>query len=239
MYIHKICSMEHFIDSVNSSLQLFPFFSNLITTLIAIDRLLRITKHYKYKTLVKRGRLKVIVGFAFILSVVYTSLAVYCGIYTCNYRNNIYRLLPVISIALSVCVVVPCIVFVAYMCILCYVYRCSNVMSHRKVSGKNSNKKFTKTIMLILVSQIIFALPFTSLNLSLAAEFFNDSINLNFNVKLYSTLHYWLFILWNCQFFVNGMIFLINQREHNQKKRECKKDENKIQSGCLIKNCIA
>ena len=175
----------------------FPSFSYLITTVIAIDRLLLLTKHNNYKTFVTRGRLKIIIGLAFALSAGYTLLAVYYGKY-------------IFIASISFGVILPLIIVVAYMCILCYVYRRSNAMSHCKVSGKINNKKLARTIMLILVSQSIFILPFISLNLS---------ITISVHSKLYHTLLHWFFLLWNCQFFVNGMIFLINQRENTRKMR--------------------
>ena len=181
----------------------FPSFSYLITTVIAIDRLLLLTKHNNYKTFVTRGRLKIIIGLAFALSAGYTLLAVYCRIYP-------QRLIPFIIASISFSVILPLIIVVAYMCILCYVYRRSNAMSHCKVSGKINNKKLARTIMLILVSQSIFILPYISLNLS---------ITISVHSKLYHTLLDWFFLLWNCQFFVNGMIFLINQRENTRKMR--------------------
>ena len=181
----------------------FPSFSYLITTVIAIDRLLLLAKHNNYKTFVTRGRLKIIIGLAFALSAGFTLLAVYYGIY-------LQRLLPFIIASISFSVILPLIIVVAYMCILCYVYRRSNAMSHCKVSGKINNKKLARTIMLILVSQSIFILPYISLNLSTI---------ISVHSKLYYTLLHWFFLLWNCQFFVNGMIFLINQRENTRKMR--------------------
>ena len=191
------------------TLNFFPSFSYLITTVIAIDRLLLLTKHNNYKTFVTRGRLKIIIGLAFALSAGYTLLAVYYGIY-------LQRLLPFIIADISVSVILPLIIVVAYMCILCYVYRRSNAMSHCKVSGKINNKKLTRTIMLILVSQSIFILPYISLHLSIATKH-NEYISVN--SKLYHTLLHWFFLLWNCQFSVNGMIFLINQRENTRKMK--------------------
>ena len=55
----------------------FPVFSYFNTTVIAIERLLLITKHYKYKTLVTTERLKIIIAFFFVLSIGFTFLAVY------------------------------------------------------------------------------------------------------------------------------------------------------------------
>ena len=88
-------------------------------------------------------------------------------------------------------------------------------------------KKITKTIMLILISQSILTLPFTFLALSITTKSFNDFVS--GNLKLHLTLFHWFFLLWNCQFFVNGMIFLVNQRKRIQPKKEHKR-ETKIES---------
>ena len=97
-------------------------------------------------------------------------------------------------------------------------FRRSNAMSHCKVSGENTKKNLTKTIMLILSSQIILTFPQAFLNLSFAAKLFIDLINVN--LKLHFTLLFYFLLLWNCQFFHNGMIFLINQRKRIQPKKE-------------------
>ena len=199
---------------------LFPHFSYLTTTVIAIDRLLLTTQHYNYKTFVTRGRLKITVGLAFFLSAGYNLLAVYYGIY-------LQRSLPFTIVNISVGVILPFIIVVAYICILCYVYRRSNTMSHCKASGRTTKKKITKTIMLILISQSILTLPFTFLSLSITTKSFNDFVS--GNLKLHLTLFHWFFLLWNCQFFVNGMIFLVNQRKRIQPKKEHTR-ETKIES---------
>ena len=191
----------------------FHFFSYLVTTVIAIDRLLLITKDSSYKTFVTRGRLKFIVGLSVALSAGYTFLGVYYGIYL---ERSL--LLFIIVVDLSATVILPLIIIVAYMWILCYVYRRSNAMSHCKISGENTKKNLTKTIMLILSSQIILTFPYAFLFLSITAKLFNDLINAN--LKLSLTLLLYLFLLWNCQFFLNGMIFLINQRKRIQPRKE-------------------
>ena len=191
----------------------FHFFSYLITTVIAIDRLLLITKDSSYKTFVTRGRLKFIVGLSVALSAGYTFLGVYYGIYL---QRSL--LLFIIVVDLSATVILPLIIVVAYIWILCYVYRRSNAMSHCKISGENTKRNLTKTIMFILSSQIILTFPQAFLNLSFGAKSINDLNNVNF--KLYLTLSPYFMLLWNCQFFLNGMIFLINQRKRMQPRKE-------------------
>ena len=189
----------------------FPCVSYLITTVIAIDRLLVITKDSNYKTFVTRRRLKFIVGLSVALSAGYAFLDVYDEIYQIRSLS-----LFIIVVSLSANVILPLIIVVAYMWILCYVYRRSNAMSHCKIRGENTKKNLTKTIMLILSSQIILILPQAFLNLSFEDKLFIDLIDVNLKHTL---LHYFM-LLWNCQFFVNGMIFLINQRKRMQPRKE-------------------
>ena len=204
----------------------FPCFSYLITTVIAIDRLLVITKDSNYKTFVTRRRLKFIVGLSVALSAGYAFLGVYEEIY---HQRSL--LLFIIVVGLSANVILPLIIVVAYMWILCYVYRRSNAMSHCKMRGENTKKNLTKTIMLILSSQIILTFPQAFLNLSFVAELINDLINVN--LKLYFTLLQYFELLWNCQFFLNGMIFLINQRKRMQPRKENTR-EMKTKSEALV-----
>ena len=200
----------------------FPFFSYLMTTVIAVDRLLLITKHCKYKTIVTTARLKIIVAFLFVLSIGFIFLVVYDVIY-------LERHFTFFNIAmLSIMVILPLTIVVAYTYILCYVYRRSNAISHCKVSGKNNNKNITKSIMLILISQVILILPILSLQLLFVLDIFCDFVN--DDLELYYFLNHWFLIVQNCQFFVNGMILLINQRE-NRRKMEIKTEE----TGCLKK----
>ena len=119
-------------------------------------------------------------------------------------------------IMLCIMVVLPLTIVVAYTYILCYVYRRSNAISHCKVSGKNNNKKIVKTIMLILISQIISILPILSLQFLFVLDIFCNFIN--DDLELYHFLSRWFLIVQNCQFFLNGMILFINQRKNTGSK---------------------
>ena len=183
----------------------FPLFSYLITVVIAIDRLLITTKNYKYKMIVTTERLKIIVTFLFVSSIGYSFFAVYYVIY-------LQRHIAIFKIAiLSIMVISPLMIVVAYTYILYYVYRHSNAISQWKVSGRNSNKKITKTIMLILISQVISILPLLSMQLVVTLDIFRDFVNAN--LELCHDLSYWFGLIQSCQFFINGMILLINQRQ--------------------------
>ena len=196
------------ITYLRNAFSFFPLFSYLITTVIAIDRLLLITKHYKYKAIVTTARLKIIVAFLFVSSVGLTFLFVYHLTYL-ERHFMIYNI-----VALSIMVILPLAIVASYTYLLCYIYRRSNAISNCKVSGKNNNKKMTKSVMFILISQIISILPILSLQLLYVLDIFCDFIN---DLKLIYILYSWFFIIENCQFFVNGMILLINQRENTRK----------------------
>ena len=188
----------------------FPLFSYFITAVIAIDRLLLITKHYKYKTIVTTARLKIIVAFLFFFNVG----IIFFVLYDLMYLERHFNFFNIIM--LCIMVVLPLTIVVAYTYILCYVYRRSNAISHCKVSGKNSNKKVVKSIMLILISQIISILPILSLQFLFVLDIFCNFIN--DDLELYHFLSRWFLIVQNCQFFLNGMILFINQRKNTGSK---------------------
>ena len=194
----------------------FPLFSYLITTVIAIDRLLLITKHYKYKKIVTIERLKIIVAFFFVSSIGFSFFDVYYVSYL-ERHFTIYKI-----VLLSIMILLPLTIVVAYTYILCYVYRCANDISNCKVSGQNNNKKITESVLFILISQVITTLPILSMQVLHTLGIFNDFINAN--LELCFILNSWSEIIQSCQFFVNGMILLINQRK-NTKKAKIKPEE--------------
>ena len=188
----------------------FPVSSYFNTIVIAIDRLLLITKHYKYKTFVTTKRLKIIVAFLFVFCIGFTFLPVYYLTY-CESHYSIFRI-----VVFSFLVVVTPLIVVTYSYISCYVNKRSNAILHCKVSGKDNNKRLTKTIMLIIICQVIFILPMLSLQLLLTLDIFYDFVNAD--LELHYFLTDWFFIFESCQFFVNGIILLISQRENNKKR---------------------
>ena len=191
-------------------------FFYLITTVIAIDRPLLITKHYKYKMIVATERLKIIIAFFFVSSVGFS----FFGVYHVPYLERHFTNFKVVL--LSIMALLPLIIVVAYTYFLCYVYRHANAISPCKVSGKNSNKKIAKSIVLILISQVILILPILSMQLLFTLEIFRDFVYANLEQCYF--LSYWFEMIESCQFFVNGMILLINQRE-NTKKTNIKTEE--------------
>ena len=189
----------------------FPLFSYLITTVIAIDRLFLITKHYKYKAIVTTKRLKIIVAFLFVSSIGFSFFDVYYVLYL-ERHFTVYKV-----VLLSLMIILHLAIVFAYTYILWYVYRRSINISHCKKSGKNNNNKITKSIMLILISQVISILPTLSMQVLITLGIFNDFINAN--LELCDILSRWSEIIQSCQFFINGMILLINQGENTRKTK--------------------
>ena len=183
----------------------FPSFSHTITMVTAVDRLLVIKKKYNYNKFVTVGKLKIIVAFCFVSIIGYTFLSGYYSIYLRRYL--VYFLI----LRLCTSVIFPLILVVVYIYILFYVHNRSVVVSHFKVSGNNNNKRINKTIMLTLVSQVILILPSISIQLAVLLDIITGAINVS-SLLYYIILNHWFTLLFNWQFFVNGVIFLINQR---------------------------
>ena len=112
---------------INAS-NFFPLFSYLVTTVIVIDRRLLIVKNHKYKTIVTTKRLKIIVASLLVFSTGFIFLAVYYSTYLERYFN-IFRI-----VVLSIMVIFPLIIVVAYTYILYCVYRHLNAIS--QLQGK-------------------------------------------------------------------------------------------------------
>ena len=182
----------------------FPSFSHTVTMVIAVDRLLVIKKKYNYNKFVTIGKLKIIIAFCFVSTLGYTFLSGYYSIYRRRYL--VYFLI----LRLCTSVIFPLILIVAYIYILFYVHKRSVAVSHFKVSG-NNNKRLNKTIMLTLVSQVILILPSISVQLAVLLDIITSAINVS-SLFYYIILNHWFTLLFNWQFFVNGVIFLIHQK---------------------------
>ena len=182
---------------LSSATYIFPFFSFLVTVVLAIDRLLIIRKSYNYTKFVTIRRLKGIVALCFVFTIGYTFLVCY-GIYIVQ-LSIVYQLSLVY---LSGMIILPLICIAAYTYVLFYVHRHSSTMSHCKVSGTDNNRRLYKTIMLILVFQFILNIPGSLI-----------IIIYNLGIFPYCTLLPWLDLLWFNQNYVNGVIFLVNHRK--------------------------
>ena len=103
-FVKCSASITYLIDAFN----FFPLFSYLMTTVIAIDTLLLITKRYKKKTIITTARLKIIVAFLFVFSIVFIFLVVYHLTYL-ERHFTIYKI-----VVLDIMVILPLAIIVAY-----------------------------------------------------------------------------------------------------------------------------
>ena len=71
--------------------------------------------------------------------------------------------------------------------------------------------------MFILISQVITTLPILSMQVLITLDVFSGFINAN--LELCDILSRWSELIQSCQFFINGMILLINHRENTTKMK--------------------
>ena len=178
----------------------FPWeFSYIVTTIIALDTLLVVTKQRRYENVITKTRLKTITALLFFLSLGFRICSRYIPYKHRGLKGIFYATNLIINLIL------PMVIITAYIYILCFVFRSSRAMSHCKNGGVSVSKKLTKTIMSIFISQFIFIVP--SLVLT-----FRPSVQKGTVYMVVYLLTYWFAIFKNNQCFCNGIILLINQR---------------------------
>lgn len=184
----------------------FPWeFSYIVTTIIALDTLLVVTKQRRYENVITKTRLKTITALLFFLSLGFRICSRYIPYKHRGLKGTFYATNLIINLIL------PMVIITAYIYILCFVFRSSRAMSHCKNSGVSVSKKLTKTIMSIFISQFIFIVP--SLVLT-----FRPSVQKGTVYMVVYLLTYWFAIFKNNQCFCNGIILLINQRRKLRQK---------------------
>ena len=182
---------------------LFPYtFSYIVTTIIAIDRLLIVTLQQHYEHLVTKRRLKNIVAFCFALCTGFC----FCLTYY-MYEVNAAFLHSIVFINAAINIILSCIIITGYAYILCFVFRRSNAMSQCRSNGNKGSKKLTKTVLSIFISQTICIVPHYFLLTGMQLE----------NVQLLIYLRCWFYMLRNNQCFCNGIILLMNQKTKSKK----------------------
>ena len=184
----------------------FPWeFSYIVTTIIALDTLLVVTKQRRYENVITKTRLKTITALLFFLSLGFRICSRYIPYKHRGLKGIFYATNLIINLIL------PMVIITAYIYILCFVFRSSRAMSHCKNGGVSVSKKLTKTIMSIFISQFIFIVP--SLVLT-----FRPSVQKGTVYMVVYLLTYWFAIFKNNQCFCNGIILLINQRRKLRQK---------------------
>ena len=202
------CSDANVLEIVGFFLMFFPYmFSHIVTTIMAVDRLLFVTKHQIYENVVTRRILKIIIGFCLVLSIGFCTWFTYTKFHTIGN----YVLSYIINLAINV--VAPVIIIVAYIYLLCFIRRQSNAMSHCKSTGNKDFKRLTKTIMFIFISQSICVVPYQS---TLFTGYMRPSLE--------NQWHYWSFLLRNNSTLINGLILLISEKRKAKKKMKLSTD---------------
>ena len=183
---------------------LFPYnFSYIVTTIIAVDRLLIVTLQQYYEHFVTKRTLKNIVAICLALCTgFYFCYTYYMHEVNAAFIHNILFINAAINITLS------CIVITGYAYILCFVYCKSNAMSQCRNNRNKGSKKLTKTVLSIFISQTICIVPHYFLLTGMQLE----------NVQLSIYLRSWFYMLRNNQCFCNGIILLLNQKPKSKRK---------------------
>ena len=223
------CSPVDCIDSVVLGIAGFFFiffphmFSHTVTTIMAVDRLLIITKNQIYENLVTKRILKGIVAFSLALSVGFCTWFTY----TKYHMVGSYILSHIINLAINV--VSPVIIIAAYIYLLFFIRRQSNAMLHCKNTGSKDFKRLTKTIMFIFISQSICVVPYQYMLFTIYRR-----------PSLENQWHYWSFLLRNNSSFINGLILLIRRKA--KKKTKLKTDavvrENEQRSAVIPRTSL-
>ena len=207
--LHAAC-----IDYVNCSrvvytiiifFSVFPCtFSHITTAVIAIDRLLIITKQLHYENVITKRRLSIVVAVFFILSTGYCLGLTHALMYSdVNSVISIITITKYVNFAINV--IIPSIVTVAYIYILCFARRHSNVVSHYKHSRNKVNKKLTKTIMCLAIYQTICGVPYLVFRVT-------DMLGKQY-MQNHTYLSFWFVAFSDSQCFVNGIILLLKQEK--------------------------
>ena len=182
----------------------FPYiFSNVLTSIIAIDRLFIIASQSSYKYIITEKRLKIIVLLVLTISIGYCCVTAY---YSLPERCcSINRILG--GGFLAVFVMSMILVISAYIRILSIVRKGSKSMLACNHRNSKSDRRLSATIFYILVCQVACVVPYLILfSLHIC------SVSLRFD-----TIGPWLVMLRNCQCFCNAFILLRNQKRNTRK----------------------
>ena len=198
----------------------FPYiFSNILTTIIALDRLFICTTQNSYKYIITDKKLIITVTLVFAISIGYCCITTYYSLpERCCNINKILR-----EVFCGVILVSMIVVTLVYIRILFIVRKCLKVMLPCKHGNCKSERRLFTTIFHVLICQVACVIPYLIL-------FFLQI----FKVSLpYNIIGPWLVILRNSQCFCNGFILLRNQKR-NARKSETFPLEEKLNEN---RNC--
>ena len=185
----------------------FPFsFSCLLTTVIAIDRLIVIRLSPKYKNLFTPKRLIVIAIILFLISAI-TSSTFTVRTYSTQSRRYItswvyYILYFFLMITGTLCTV---FVILTHLYVLYFALRRSDLKILRNSYSRNYNwRRLTNTVICICISQLICVIPYLLFRIV--------ELTSSIPLKLIVDITPWLGILAYSQCFCNALIILKNKK---------------------------
>ena len=203
----------------------FPYiFSNILTTIIAIDRLFICTTQNSYKYIITEKRLIITVTLLFAISIGYCCVTTYYSLpERCCNINKILR-----EVFCGVILVSMIVVTLVYIRILFIVRKCLKAMQPCKHGNSKSERRLFTTIFHILICQVACVVPYLIL---FSLQIFKISLP-------YNIIGPWLVILRNSQSFCNGFILLRNQKRKARKSEtlplEKKLNDNRKSKGVIF-----
>ena len=182
----------------------FPFnFSYIVTTVIAIDRLLVMTMSKRFENVITKKRLLFIILWLFTIAVASAYVDTHL-----NQKNHLFKIAAkrfgIFNVSLYSFGTI--IIICAYIYLLHYVYRQDNKLRRHRHEKQNKiiQKTLSKTILCILTSQIICNLPNQILT---AAHLIFD-----FDFQNRRQMICWLILLRTWQCICDGVFFLLKEK---------------------------
>ena len=186
----------------------FPyFFSYFVTGLVALDRIFVVTLRQRYTDIITRNFLKGIIAILLVLTLASAS---FCTFYSLTGYQIMYFAKSVslkTSIIQVLCITDSCIIISAYFIILYFVQKKTSTKKIGNLWKKRyDERRMTKTIMLLFVSQTFSVLPYILLWMIPSPNF----------VKM--RLAGWIYLFQNCQCFINSLMLLMYLKNTNIKQ---------------------
>ena len=187
----------------------FPYtFSNILTAIIAVDRLFIIVWDNCYQQIITEKKLKIIAAFLLLFSIGYLCLDTYYGLPERCCDTKLLLLNGFVGILTASLI----LIILAYIYILFTVRKSSKRIGlYSKHNNTKRDKKLFKVIFYILLCQVTCVIPYLIL---LSLYISQVSLGLRYN-----DIGPWLVILRNCQCFCNGFILLYNQKRNTKKSQ--------------------
>ena len=189
----------------------FPFnFSYILTTIIAIDRLLVMTMNKKFENLITKKRLLIIIVWLFTIAAVYACVDTHFNLPNHQLKTEA-KGFGIFNVSLYFFGTI--IIISAYIYLLHYVYRQDNKLRpHRhEKQNKKIQKTLSKTIFCIFISQIICNLP----NQIVTATYFLFNYEFQNRHQVIS----WLMLLRTWQCISDGAFFLYKEKRKIERRK--------------------